>query len=206
MFTYLIQFGYFWILKTFKPILKFIGSIYLKSTSKEHIFRHYYLIESKLKPGDVILTKSDGHLSNLTNLGFWKHAVVFVGGDLPYVVEAIGDGVVKRTLVEMLSSKDRICILRPTERLISGASQLESYLNFILLQVGKKYDYAFDSFTQSSEESFYCSELVYSGIKAGNPEAPFDLRSTFGIKTVSPMDLYNMVSRAKFENLLEIQR
>jgi uncharacterized protein YycO len=134
-----------------------MGKIYYKPTSKEHIFKRYYDIEGLLKVGDIILTKSDTHLSNLTNIGYWKHAMVYVGGKFPFITEAIGEGVVKRTLVEMLASKDRLVVLRPTNKLIYGQNQIDTMVDFLTNQIGKTYDYNFDSFTKDSDSSFYCS-------------------------------------------------
>lgn len=206
--TKFIQYIYFQILRTFRPLIEFIGGLYLKSTSKEHIFKQYYNIESLIRPGDVLLTKSDGHLSNLINGGYWKHALVCVSGTRfkQEIVEAIGEGVVRKPLIECLSSKDRLVILRPTTKLIQNPAQNENFINYVIAQVGKPYDMDFDSFTQSSEKSFYCSELVYAGIKNANPSADFDLRVTFGIKTVAPMDLYKMASKGKFEIVFEVVR
>jgi uncharacterized protein YycO len=204
--NYFIQKLYFLMFKLMKPLIVNIGKLYPRSTSKEHIFKKYYEIESCLVPGDVILTKSDGHVSNLVNWGYWKHAMVFVGGEKPYIIEAIGEGVIKRTLIEMLASKDRVVILRPQLVLINNENQMNKYVDYVSAQVGKSYDHSFYSFTQSSENSFYCSELVFSGINHGNPNSEFDLRNSFGIMTVKPMDLYNMVSKNKFEKILEISR
>jgi len=204
--NYYVQVLYFWTLKITKPFIVYLGKLYQKSTNKEHIFKKYYEIEQALKPGDILLTKSDGHFSNLINHGYWKHALVFVGGEKPFIVEAIGMGVVKRTLIEMLASKDRLVILRPTEKLIANDEQMNAYIDYTIQQIGKKYDTAFDSFTQSSEDAFYCSELVYSGVKHGNPQADFELRSSFGIMTVKPGDLYNMHTKGKVSIVLEIDR
>ena len=196
---------YFRIMKKLYPILKFLENIHLKQVSKENLFSRYYEIENKLEIGDVILTKSDLHATNLLNFGFWKHAIIYIGkeSNIPYVVEATSEGVVKKTLVQTLSSKDRNLVLRPSEILIEDESQKMRYLNFVIDQIGKPYDYNFDSFSKSNNESFYCSELVYAGIIFGNPFAKFDLRNYFGIITVTPMDLYNMSNVEKFIKILE---
>lgn len=204
----LIQTAYVRFLLFISPITKFIGEIYFKSSSKEHIFKRYYDIENSLLMGDVLLTHSDSHMSNLINLGYWKHAVVYVGKEngIPMIVEAIGRGVIKRPLVEMLSSKDRICILRPSKKLLEIWEHKEDFVYFCKQQVGKKYDYSFDSFSKKSHESFYCSELIYFGIITANPKADFNLRKNFGIFTVTPMDLYNMSRKEKFVKILTIKR
>ena len=206
--TKFIHYIYFQTLRTLRPIIEFIGGLYLKSSSKEHIFKQYYNIESLIRPGDVLLTKSDGHLSNLINGGYWKHALVCVSGVRfkQEIVEAIGEGVVRRPLIECLSSKDRLVILRPTMKLLTDPWQKDTFIDYVIRQVGKPYDMDFDSFSKSSEKSFYCSELVYAGIKNANALSDFELRPTFGIKTVSPMDLYKMASKGKFEIIFEVVR
>ena len=201
-----MQFLYFQFFKFMFPILKWMSNMYIPIGSKQHIFRRYYDIESFLIPGDVILSKSDGHLTNLTNLGYWKHAMIYVGGKKPSIVEAVGEGVVRKTLVEVLSSKDRIAVLRPTKRLIQNEEQMKKYISFVESQIGKPYDYSFDLFSRKSFESFYCSELVYDGIIAGNENCNFNLRKTFGISTVTPMDLYKMSFSQKFLKIIEISR
>lgn len=219
--TKLIQSAYFHILAFFRPALEWMGKIYPKFSSKEHIFENLTNIKSVLAPGDIILTKSDAHLSNITNLGYWKHAVIYMGTDIVEVnhtkqeiytiVEAIGEGVVKRTLEEMLASKDRILIIRATNKLmpndlVNGVACWDRFFKFVYDQVGKLYDYNFDSFSKDSHKSFYCTELVYLAFIHANPEADFELRSTYGIQTVSPMDLYNMIGKGKFKLILEITR
>lgn len=203
-----IQRLYFKILITSKPFIEFIGNIYFKFSSKEHIFARYDEIVEKLEPGDLILTHSDGHLSNLLNRGYWKHAVLFIGFEngRPMVMEAIGKGVIKRTLAEMLSSKDRIKILRPTKKLISKPSQIKKMIDWAKTQEGKPYDYKFDSFSSNSTDALYCSEFYYMAIINGNPDADFDLRESFGIFTVTPVDLDNMEKVGKFSEVLTIIR
>lgn len=203
-----IQKQYFNFLMFLKPFIEYVGSFYFKFSSKEHIFARYDEIVEKLEPGDLILTHSDGHLSNLLNRGYWKHAVVFIGFEngKPMVMEAIGKGVVKRTLAEMLSSKDRIKILRPTKKLVSKKSQIKVMIKWAKEQEGKPYDYKFDLFSKKSGIAFYCSEFYYKFILSGNPKAQFNLRESFGIKTATPVDLDNMSKVGKFIVVLEINR
>lgn len=220
--TKIIQSIYFHILTTLKPFLLFIGKIYPKFSSKEHIFEQLTTIKALLVPGDIILTKSDAHLSNITNLGYWKHGLIYMGTEEVIVnnrkmeehiiVEAIGEGVVKRTLEEMLASKDRILIIRATDKLLDENKFLEAvkcwdnFFTFVKEQIGKPYDYSFDSFSNRSHESFYCTELIYKAFKYAFPLSNFDLRPTYGILTVTPMDLFNMIAKGKFEKILEIKR
>lgn len=184
---------YFTFVKLLIPIIQFIGKIHLPFTSKEKLMSNYYEIESLLQHGDVILSTSYGHLSNIINPSKWKHALMYVGkeNNIPYIIEAVGEGVVKKSLAQWLSSKDEICILRFNEEILSSIQKIEA-VNWIKKQLGKPYDYSFDSQTNDKFKNFYCSELVYYSIKAGNPEAPIELRNTNGIKTITPNDYYNM--------------
>ena len=184
---------YFTFVKLLIPIIQFIGKIHLPFTSKEKLMSNYYEIESLLQHGDVILSTSYGHLSNIINPSKWKHALMYIGkeNNIPYIIEAVGEGVVKKSLAQWLSSKDEICILRFNEEILSSIQKIEA-VNWIKKQLGKPYDYSFDSQTNDKFKNFYCSELVYYSIKAGNPEAPIELRNTNGIKTITPNDYYNM--------------
>ena len=63
-----------------------------------------------LKPGDVILHRDEGFLSNIFIGGAMIHAGLYVGDG--QVVEAISEGVVRRNAAHILYS-DRAIILRP---------------------------------------------------------------------------------------------
>lgn len=198
---------YFAVVKLFYPLLRFLENIYVKQTNKEHIFSRFYEILSYIKAGDIMLTVSDLHATNLVNIGKWKHAIVYSGeiGGIPTVVEAVGEGVVERSLIECLASKDKLIILRPTEKLLHQ-HQIGEFLEFVRKQVGKPYDYNFDNMTGKKLDTFYCSELVYEGVTHANPEAEFNLRDFYGVHTVTPTDLFNMSAEkvGKFKVILEI--
>lgn len=63
-----------------------------------------------LKPGDIVLHRDKGFLSNLFIGGAMIHAGIYVGDG--WLVEAISGGVVKRHVAYILRS-DYACILRP---------------------------------------------------------------------------------------------
>jgi uncharacterized protein YycO len=190
---------YFTFVKCLIPIIQFIGKIHLPFTSKEKLMSDYYEIESLLQHGDVILSTSYGHLSNLVNPSKWKHALMYIGkeNNIPYIIEAVGEGVVKKSLAQWLSSKDEICILRFNEEILSPIQKIEM-VNWIKKQLGKPYDYSFDSQTQDKFKNFYCSELVYYAIKSANPKAQIELRDTNGILTITPSDYYNMIGKKNY--------
>lgn len=63
-----------------------------------------------LKPGDIVLHRDEGFLSNWFIGGSMIHAGIYVG-DMQ-LVEAVSDGVVKQNAIHILHS-DMACILRP---------------------------------------------------------------------------------------------
>lgn len=63
-----------------------------------------------LEPGDIILHRDDGFVSNLFIGGAMIHAGLYIGDG--QVVEAISEGVVRRNCAHILYS-DKACILRP---------------------------------------------------------------------------------------------
>lgn len=185
------------------PFLKLIGKVKLPFTSKNKIFKHYYDIERSLKPMDIILTKSSGHMSNLVNFGKVKHAILYIGNSngIPSIIEATGEGVIKRSLIECLSDKDLLIIVRPN---IFGNGNIEDGIFFANTQVGKPYDYEFNISSNKGLENLYCSELCYYAIKEINPNAPIELRDRFGVKSIVPMDLLNLTKSGKFEKIIDI--
>ena len=197
---------YFTFVKCLIPIIQFIGKIHLPFTSKEKLMSDYYEIESILQHGDIILSTSYGHLSNLINPSKLKHALMYIGkeNNIPYIIEAVGEGVVKKSLAQWLSSKDEICILRFKDFILDNTQKLKATL-WIREQLGKPYDYSFDSQTQDKFKNFYCSELVFYATKAANKDAPIELRDTNGILTITPSDYYNMIGK-KVDLIYEFQK
>ncbi|MDT8390491.1 MAG: YiiX/YebB-like N1pC/P60 family cysteine hydrolase [Lentisphaeria bacterium] len=165
----------------------------------------------RLRPGDILLTRRDWHLSNIGLPGFWTHAMLYVGtaaerraffdservralirdagvatgdfedwikkdypeaaklamtrdpdGNLPRIFEAIGPGVVFRSL-EHGASSDSVVALRPRLDHVEIARALHRALAY----TGRPYDYNFDFQTDSA---LVCSELIY---KAYEPCDPF---------------------------------
>lgn len=99
-----------------------------------------------LEPGDVILHRDRGFLGNVGIGGVMIHAGLYVGKDdkgRPQVVEAISEGVVKRSALYILHS-DYACILRPKvpmQAALNAAGQAEEI-------VGMPYDPLFEFNTE----------------------------------------------------------
>lgn len=115
-----------------------------------------------LEPGDVILHRDDGFLSNLFIGGKYIHAGIYVGGH--QVVEAIAEGVVKRHVFHILHS-DHAIILRPRVSPVAKGEAVR-WANAI---VGNEYDVQFD-FNAEEERKiiaaggkspFCCTEIVF---------------------------------------------
>ncbi len=187
------------------PLVKLVGKISLPFTKKDPMI-NFYNIKKILKPMDIILTTSYGHLSNLFNPGKFKHSLAYIGEEkgIPLIIESIGEGVVKKTLVECLSTKDVIAVLRPKKNVISDTRQVNKAIRWLKKQVGKPYDFVFDMNSQKRFNNFFCSELIYFSIKHVNPETEFVLRNTFGVPTVTPTDFYR--AKKKFQLIYKTKK
>jgi len=145
----------------------------------------YFLIKKEISEGDVLLSRENYRLTALFIPGRWKHAAIYSNG---YIYEAIKEGVKKTSLERFILSKDHLCHLKPM--FAFHQSFINPYLN---LQVGKKYDYNFNT---SDQEAFYCSELCAAGLEyAFIPtnevkEFPIKPLERLGHFTVTPQDFY----------------
>lgn len=125
-----------------------------------------------LRPGDIVLHRDDGFLSNLFIGGAMIHAGLFVGGQ--QIVEAVSDGVIKRHAGHILFS-DRACILRPRlpeekrEQAVAEAVALAEKI------VGFPYDILFD-FNGRRERALveqHGKDAVKKGVRFCCTEVPY---------------------------------
>lgn len=186
------------------PVVKIIGKI-MPPFSKKDPMINFYKILALLQPMDIILTTSRGHMSNLFNPGKYKHAIAYIGleKNIPQIIESTGEGVHQRTLVECMSTKDAIAVLRPNKQVFTNKKQVKDAIAWLKRQEGKPYDYQFDMNSQKKFNNFFCSELIYYAIKEVNPQTNFTLMETFGVPTVSPMDFYK--AKKKFDLVYETE-
>lgn len=155
------------------------------------------ILNSALSPADVIVSTTSAAISKTiraASSSAISHAMIYAGGG--FVVEAIGDGVVKRPLAEAVADASLAVAFRHA-RMTSGAGK--AVVSFAEKQVGRGYDVAglvgqagyqldrwflcsvanvkdCDSIAQrnnlwiSSGSRFFCSELVAESYrKAGVP-------------------------------------
>lgn len=181
------------IMETALPLVKFIATTHMPFSHKKVTSKHYYEAKSKLRSGDVILTRVQGELTNLFITGYWTHAAFFYRNVKETVservIEATTKGVVKSDLIALLTTKDAFVILRPKEEFLLKS---EILVNLLIEKaeslVGKPYDY----FLLSNNSSYYCSEIICN---------IYDvlLHLLKDGEVVSPQDLYDELVGEFFE-------
>jgi uncharacterized protein YycO len=190
------------ILKLFKPFIILIGKLHYPIMREYTISKDLNVILNRIEIGDVILTYSGGQISNffnkLVNPGKYMHAAIYAGKQegIPYIVEAVGAGVVYRPYIEFLWDKRYIAILSPKEDAYPTVYRKKA-VEWAKKQEGKPYDYMFD-IGDESEDALYCSELVYAAYKHAYPGFGF-VRKYKGADKVVPNDYYRA---RKFFNLI----
>lgn len=149
-----------------------------------------------LEPGDIVLHRDEGFLSNIPIGGCMVHAGICVEDN--QVVEAISDGVIKRHVAHLLYS-DFACALRPRFNVLSEPKEevLAKVLPWAEKIVGFPYDELFDfNYWEEMEtiEKYGVEEAIKRGVRFCCTEVPsfcylpylFDLRF-FRRRNVSAM-------------------
>jgi hypothetical protein len=159
-------------------------------------------IRPMLEPGDILLTRRDGYLSNTFLPGHWGHAALYLGsaddmralGDDPDLerlladydqtdrdgfpiaaIEAIGEGV-RFSSAEFAMDANSLAVLRPR---VTHEQKRTAIRRAIELR-GTPYDFSFDLFSQ---DKIICTELVYRAY-APHLDVPFE--EVMGRKTLKP--------------------
>jgi hypothetical protein len=115
-----------------------------------------------LKPGDIVLHRDDGFLSNLFIGGAMIHAGIYLGGQ--QLVESISEGVVKRHVAHILYS-DRACILRPRLPEDKREAAVKEAIEVAEKIVGFPYDILFDF--NGPRERYLVDKFGKDAIKKG---------------------------------------
>ena len=175
---------YDWILKTLQPVVEWIGSLHFPFAKKKITGDHYYLWRDRITPGTVLLSTTQGELSNYINPTKIKHGGLYVGGkDIKYVVEALGRGVVKNNLVKFMTTKDRIVIIRPK---FASEEQIQSIIEHANKLLGMPYDYMFSK----NNKALYCFEAIIEAYRAEFPEIPFKCKEIVKGKRIYDPDTF----------------
>lgn len=145
---------------------------------------NYYLkqeIREKMKPGDVILSKSSGHLTNVLIGGTYSHAAIVVGPDRIAEMTANGFDIVD--VDKFCKQSTRICLLRLLKEDDEyGRSMAEKAMTF----ANSEYDLDFTL----GVESLYCSELAYQSDYERRFQCDLTDLAGIGRPYISPVGLY----------------
>jgi len=156
-----------------------------------------------LAPGDVLVTRHEGAMTNLFLPGYWPHAALHVGtheqrsalgdgedqaalpgpGQEECVLEALKDGVRFRRLESTLAV-DAVAVIRPRLE----PKQILSALVRAAEHEGKLYNFDFDFFRS---DRLVCTEVVYRAFDGIGPMR-FELSSRSGRPTLSAEDLLDL--------------
>jgi len=172
-----------WVIRQLIPLIRFLGKVHAPWITKKITSEDYDSIQSVMRPGDILTSKTEGYLTNILIPGYWKHSAI-IGQD-QRIVEAVGEGVREVDLFTFLCSKDEVALLRPT-----FCSDEEALLAFEAAEVlvGCPYDYEFSL----GNKAFYCAELLYLSYKLIVPDKfLFYPRERLGVKTITADDFFN---------------
>jgi hypothetical protein len=163
---------------------------------KIQLGRDYRAASRLLHPGDIIISRSRGFLSNKFIPGAFKHAMIFVGPVsgkidpetkfitaprmLPNcigvhqtlnprcVVHAVSEGIVCQDLLEVMNHCDYMAAVRPHGREASDPNA-NIVISSACEAVGKPYDFGFD---WKNKKSFCCTELADHCLKKAGYQIP----------------------------------
>ena len=181
---------------------------HIKSPISNHLTfsdREKDTLISILQPGDIILTYSEGYMSNIFLPGIFKHGIVFIGSkngwedhdwrfiDISHeqrslikpgddIIEAVAEGVVSGSLKKILEKKiNRLAVFRPD----LSKSQVQDVLKTVHSYLGNSYDFSFDF---NNAETQVCTELIYRGFNDIGP-IHFELSKRAGAMNMSAEDI-----------------
>ena len=155
---------------------------------------------TRVKPGDIFVTRHDDAMSNLFLPGFWPHAAFYLGegGEgLPFggdggqwFLEAKKDGVLFREVADTLQV-DACVVLRPP----LDDAQRRVGMQRAMSHAGKPYDFLFDFRTA---ECLACTEVVYRGLHGIGP-IRFTLRDVGGRLCLPAEEMLSQALECGFE-------
>lgn len=176
------------IVRFFKPFFVWVGKQHLPYSKKRLKYEEVQLVLQHIRPGDVVLAKTLGELTNWFIPGPYKHGSMYCGNNT--IVEAIGKGVTLTNIIDFIMTKDYITVVRPV-----FCTELDAELaaRWALEQQGKPYDYEF----KSNNKSFYCFELSYAAYNEVLHNSPWTLKVHYGEPTVIADDFIQAPTKWK---------
>lgn len=169
----------YYILRALYPFMR--AASHLGKPEPKVTYEFYLEVASKIEVGDVLLSLEDLKFTNLLIPGFWSHAAIYAGDG--WVMEAVGSGVQKVALVQWVLDKDHVAV----RRFNTPKDKRERAGKMAMSHDGEPYDYQMGG----NNEAWYCAELVYCMHDEVTPGLPFELKETWGVKTVTPQDFWN---------------
>jgi hypothetical protein len=173
-----------WLMKTFayKFFLKYIipNLTLFTATGPTYFFKQR--VREKMKPGDVLLSKSSGHLTNVLIGGTYSHAAFVVGPDKIAEMTANGFDVVD--VDKFCKQTTRVCLLRLKEE--DDAYGVKMAEKAMAEFSGSEYDLNFSL----GVESLYCSELAYQCDFERRFQCDLSDLAGIGRPYISPVGLY----------------
>jgi uncharacterized protein YycO len=168
----------YYLLRALYPFMRF--SAHLGKPEPKVTYEFYLEVASKIEVGDVLLSREDYKFTNLMIPGFWSHAAIYAGDG--WVMEAVGDGVHKVSLVEWILDKDHVAV----KRFKTPKEKRELAGKLALSHDGEPYDYQMGA----DNQAWYCAELAYGMHDAVTDGLPFEVKTTWGVMTVTPEDFW----------------
>jgi hypothetical protein len=132
-----------------------------------------------LKPGDVLLRRTEGTTSNWVIPGTWGHAAIYAGDGK--IVDATTHDVREIDLKSFCDEGDAVIVVSPKNLTEQQRADSVSYAK---QQIGKPYDFDLEF---EDDSRFTCTELVESSLRAASGQG-------WGEKTmgqITPKDFLN---------------
>ncbi len=111
---------------------------------------NFQIIQRHLIPGDLLITRTEGFLSNAFIPGWWSHAGICT--EVNKITDATSKGVMENYLFDFLKTVDHAIILRPKMQIYAYEAVTRG-----LACLGYEYDYDFDF---KDTKKFACTEFV----------------------------------------------
>ena len=138
------------------PLSKLISLIQFPSSVPKLTEKNFEKLLPNLKKGDVILTHTRGHLSNLFIPGEYDHIAWYIGKEK--IIEATTKGVVSGDLKKFIMSKHKVLVCRAK---FATSEEMAKACDYGKLLIGCEYDFEINI----NNEKWYCSELVFAKTK-----------------------------------------
>lgn len=173
-----------WIMSTkvYKFFLKYVipNVTFFTATGPTYFFKQR--VRDNMKKGDVLLSKSAGHLTNVLIGGRYSHAAIVV--DKNKIAEMTANGFDVVDVDKFCKQSTRICLLRlKSYDAEYGETMAQTAMGFS----NASYDLDFTL----GVEALYCSELVYQADVERRISADLTDLAGLGRPYISPIGLYN---------------